>query len=142
MEFDLKKLGVYRDLIENTELQEGYFEFIRLFRYLRAELMGEFREFSFSSGIVENCMDFIYHPKHFAFEVWVSGYNRAVQKKFFDLLLGVELEYDLCGDPMHENFIFKSRLPSALDMSDGALLGSMVKGKMCEMIRFTKSICQ
>lgn len=38
MEFDSTLLDTYRTLLQTTDLQRAYQEFIRLFRYLRSEL--------------------------------------------------------------------------------------------------------
>lgn len=60
MNFDLTLLETYRTLLQTTDLQKAYQEFIRLFRFLRNELKRQLPDFRFQSGINENAMDYAY----------------------------------------------------------------------------------
>lgn len=93
----------YKNIIQSTNLKKGYQEFIKFFRYLRAYLAKELKDYNFTSNIVENNMDYSYfqftnqklkakglkivvafdHQK-FIYEVWLSGINRKVQTAYYD----------------------------------------------------------
>ena len=55
-----KYINDYKELIRTTNLQKGYQEFIKFFRYLRSYLEKEFSGYAFSGSIVENAMDYSY----------------------------------------------------------------------------------
>ena len=59
MNFNSEYLETYKSLLATTELQLGYQEFIKLFRFLRIELEKELPDFSFSGNIIENNMDYL-----------------------------------------------------------------------------------
>ena len=60
MKFDAGLLEHYRDLLQNTDLQKSYQEWVRAFRYLREELEQRMPEYTFQAAIVENAMDYSY----------------------------------------------------------------------------------
>ena len=60
MEFNGVLLNHYRELLQNTDLQKAYQEFIRLFRYLRRELKKELPDYTFQADVTENGMDYSY----------------------------------------------------------------------------------
>lgn len=91
MSFNYKFLEEYQNLIQNTNLQKGYQEFIHLFRWLRISLQNRFSSFRFQGNIVENNMEYSYFQfsddttkrmglkivvvfvhSDFGFEVWIS----------------------------------------------------------------------
>src|SRR5699024_9207985 len=105
MNFNSNYLETYKNLLETTELQLGYQEFIKLFRFLRVGLEKELPDYSFSGNIAENSMDFAYFQltdpelkakgikiqlvfvhKTFRFEVWASGHNRKIQTHYYNRL--------------------------------------------------------
>lgn len=155
MKFDLDKLNTYKNLIQTTNLQEGYQEFIKLFRYLRVELEKELSEFNFSSSIVENRMDFSYfhltskelkdnglkvqvvfvHKDH-DFEVWISGYNRKVQCEYNDKLNNREMDYILNQKPKEDDYILKTKIVKEVDISDGDALIAELKNEIYKIIEF------
>ena len=57
MNFDKNLLMTYKKLLQTTELERSYQEFLRLFRFLRVELEKEQRDYRFQGNIVENGMD-------------------------------------------------------------------------------------
>ena len=98
MTFNSALLNRYRTLLQTTDLQMAYQEFIRFFRYLRTELEKQMPDCKFQGGIVENAMEYAYFSltndclrteglkivvafvhKTFQLEVWISGVNRKVQ---------------------------------------------------------------
>ncbi len=60
MNFDKNLLMTYKKLIQTTELERSYQEFLRLFRFLRVELEKELPDYRFQGNIVENGMDYSY----------------------------------------------------------------------------------
>lgn len=159
MIFDAQKLAVYKTLLETTELQEGYQEFIRLFRYLRIELEKELDDFSFSSRIVENRMDFAYFQllsdelkekglkvqivfvhKEYQFEVWISGYNRKIQCDYYNHLKDQKIKYSLNHNPNRVDYIIKSKLPKDIDLSNCSTLTQKLKSEANEIVTFAKNI--
>ena len=58
MNFDPTLLETYRTLLQTTDLQKAYQEFIHLFRFLRNELERQLPDFRFQSSITENAMDY------------------------------------------------------------------------------------
>ena len=58
MTFDGELLASYRALLQHTDLQKAYQEFVRLFRYLRVQLEKQLPGYTFQGGIVESAMDY------------------------------------------------------------------------------------
>ena len=104
MSFNYKFLQEYQNLIQNTNLQKGYQEFIHLFRWLRISLQTRFSSFRFQGNIVENNMEYSYFQfsddtlkqiglkivvvfvhSDFRFEIWISGCNRQIQRQYYNL---------------------------------------------------------
>ena len=159
MKFDPQKLEVYKKLIETTELQDGYQEFIKLFRYLRTELEKELEDFSFSSSIVENRMDFAYFQllsnelkekglkvqivfvhKEYRFEVWISGYNRKIQCNYYNYLKEQNIKYIVNTNPNRVDYIIKSPLPKDIDISNGVELIEKLKLEVNQIVGFANNI--
>lgn len=156
MKFNQNYLNEYKNLIKNTDLQKGYQELIKLFRFLRIELEKELTEYTFSGNIVENNMDYSYFQlvdkrlkdlgikiqvvfkhKDFRFEIWASGYNRQIQNKYYELLKNKNLPYIFNDQPNRIDYILRYPLDENLDLSDG--LG-LVKGIKNSTIRFIGNI--
>ena len=91
----------YQRLLQTTELQKGYQEFVAFFRQLRTYLQKELPDFAFTGNIVENNMDYSYFQftneelkadglkiviafvhADFEYQVWLSGLNREIQTTF------------------------------------------------------------
>ncbi len=159
MKFNAQKLEVYKKLIETTELQEGYQEFIKLFRYLRIELEKDLYDFSFSGSIVENRMDFAYFQllsdelkekglkaqivfvhKEYQFEVWISGFNRKIQCNYYNYLKDQNIKYIVNSNPNRVDYIIKSPLPKDIDISNGVELIEQLKSEVNGIVTFAKNI--
>ncbi len=157
MEFDAKKIEVYKELLLTTQLQAGYQEFIKLLRYIRILLENELDSYEFSKSVVENHMEFSYFQlfnkelkekglkvqvvfvhKEFQFEVWVSGYNRKIQCAYYNQLRDVQSIYLLNDNPMKVNYIFKACLSNELDISNADLLISLLKEEILNIIEFSR----
>lgn len=158
MNFNSKYLETYKSLLATTELQLGYQEFIKLFRFLRIELEKELPDFSFSGNIVENNMDFAYFQltdtdlrekgvkiqvvfvhKSFRFEVWVSGYNRKIQRYYYEKLKNKPLKYYLNDNPERIDYIFKAKIEKNIELHSGDIVISKIKPVVLEMITFMKN---
>ena len=144
MKFDSSLLKTYRTLLETTDLQRAYQEFIRLFRYLRGELERQLTDCRFQSGISENAMDYAYFSftnqtlrecglklavafvyKDFQLEVWLSGVNRDAQRRWASQLKNCPRPVEAAADPAHTDYLL--RLPVQADLSDGDAVVAAIK---------------
>ena len=136
MNFDPAFLETYCTLLQTTDLQKAYQEFIRLFRFLRNELERQMLDFRFQSSITENAMDYAYFSftdpglkekglklvvvfdhKNFQLEVWLSGVNRTAQCRWAERWSICPPPIELTRDPNHTDFVV--RLPVETDLSNG-----------------------
>ena len=113
----------YKNIMKNTNLQKGYQEIIKLFRYLKIYFEKEMPEFKFTSNIVENNMDysyfqftndklkknklkivFVFIHKEFKFQIWLSGINRNIQNIYKNT------KYNLSINPNKTDYILSKDL--------------------------------
>lgn len=153
MNFDPALLETYRTLLQTTDLQKAYQEFVRLFRYLRNELERQLPDFRFQSGITENAMDYAYFSftnpalkekglklvvafehKNFRLEVWLSGANRTAQCRWAERWRACPSPMELTQDPNHTDFVV--RLPVETDLSDGEKMVTTVKEAVVQLLQF------
>ena len=144
MNFNPALLDTYRTLLQTTDLQKAYQEFIRLFRFLRNDLERQMPDFRFQSSITENAMDYAYFSftnpalkekglklvvafdhKDFQLEVWLSGVNRTAQCRWSERWNTCPQPMELTQDPNHTDFVV--RLPVKTDLSDGEKTVAAVK---------------
>ena len=144
MDFDPTLLETYRTLLQTTDLQKAYQEFIRMFRFLRNELERQLPDFRFQSNITENAMDYAYFSftnpglkekslklvvafdhKNFRMEVWLSGFNRTAQCRWATYLKACPPPMELTRNPNHTDFVV--RLPVEAELSDGDKMIAAVK---------------
>lgn len=144
MNFAPTLLETYRTLLQTTDLQKAYQEFIRLFRFLRNELERQMPDFRFQSNITENAMDYAYFSftnpalkekglklvvafdhKNFRLEVWLSGANRTAQCRWAEQWRTCPPPMELTRNPSHTDFVV--RLPVETELSDGAKMVAAVK---------------
>ena len=159
LNFNSKYLDNYKNLLLTTELQLFYQEFIKLFRFLRIELEKELPNFSFSSNIVENNMDFSYFQltdpdlkekgikiqivfvhKDFRFEIWASGYNRKIQSRYYNHLKNQSMKYYLNNNPEKIDYILKAEIEKDIELDNGEIVISKIKHVVLEMVDFMKNI--
>ena len=152
MNFDLALLETYHTLLQTTDLQKAYQEFIRLFRFLRNELERQLPDFHFQSGITENNMDYAYFSftnpslkekgvklvvafdhKNFRLEVWLSGVNRAAQGRWAEQWSICPPPMELTQDPDHTDFVV--RLPVETELSDGEKTVAAVKETVDQLLQ-------
>ncbi|HIT36656.1 MAG TPA: hypothetical protein IAC30_08250 [Candidatus Faecousia intestinavium] len=153
MNFNAGLLESYKNLVQTTSLADSYREFVRLFRFLRAQLEKEMPDYQFQGNIVENAMDYSYFQfsdqalksrglkivvvfihKQFRFEIWLSGVNRSNQKRFHDLLAGQYGPFLPAENPERMDFILRAPLPENWDMTDGDAMVSALKEKSLALI--------
>lgn len=144
MNFAPTLLETYRTLLQTTDLQKAYQEFIRLFRFLRNELERQMPDFRFQSNITENAMDYAYFSftdpglkekslklvvvfdhKNFRLEVWLSGVNRTAQCRWAEQWSVCPPPMELTQEPNHTDFVV--RLPVKTELSDGEKMVAAVK---------------
>jgi hypothetical protein len=149
MTFNKEYLKEYDKIIKTTQLQKGYQEFIKLFRFLRIGLEKELSEYNFSGNIVENNMDYsyfqlvdkrlkdlgikiqiVFQHREFRFEIWASGYNRKIQNKYYEKLKNKEHPYILNYQPNRIDYILKFPLDENLNLSDGIGLIKIIKNNI------------
>ena len=144
MHFDPALLETYRTLLQTTDLQKAYQEFVRLFRFLKNELERQLPNFRFQSNITENAMDYAYFSftnpalkekglklvvafdhRNFRLEVWLSGVNRTAQCRWVERWNACPPPMELTPDPNHTDFVV--RLLVKTELSDGEKMVAAVK---------------
>lgn len=127
VEFNKDLLDEYKKLIQTTNLEKAYQEFISLFRYVKIQLEKQLQDYRFQSNIVENAMDYSYFQftndrlkqnglkiavtfvhREFKFEVWLSGFNRKIQCKYHDKLKLYNTSFELTNEPNRTDFILRT----------------------------------
>lgn len=159
MNFDVDLLSEYKELLQTTNLRECYQEFIKLFRYIRVSLEKSMPEYKFQGNIVENGMDYSYFlftnknlkekglkmavvfvHSNFQFEVWLSGYNRNYQSKYYDLLKGKNIPFELTDNPTQKDYILRVTLEGSVDLSDVSFLIKEIKSISNKLLMFVETL--
>lgn len=128
-----KYINEYKKLITTTNLQKGYQEFIKFFRYLRNSLQKEMIDYKFTGNIVENNMDysyfqftdeilkgkglkivFVFVHKEFKYQIWLSGVNRQEQIKYFNIC-EKNMKHGLTTDPAKTDYIVSKDVETEFD---------------------------
>ena len=152
MNFDPTLLETYRTLLQTTDLQKAYQEFIRLFRFLRNELERQMPDFRFQSSITENAMDYAYFSltnpalkekglklvvafdhRNSRLEVWRSGANRRAQCRWAEQSSVCPPPMELTQEPNHTDFVV--RLPVKTELSDGEKMVAAVKEAIVQLLQ-------
>lgn len=126
MEFEYKYFCEYKELMDTTNIQKCYQQMIQLIKYISAKLEREMPDYHFMGRVVENQMDFSYFQatteklkkqglkiqvvfvhKTCEFEVWMSGYNRKVQCRYYNMISDLESPLALCANPERNDYIAK-----------------------------------
>ncbi len=159
MKINGKYIDEYKRIIQTTDLQKGYQEFIGFFRYLRIYLEQDMPEYEFTNSIVENNMDYSYFQftngklkakglKYvisfvhltFDYEIWLSGMNRKVQKELHNRLKDQQQKYRLTDNPNRTDFVLKNRIIDSCDYNDLDFLLSEMKTNIVDFIKHTKKL--
>lgn len=159
MKVNKEYIKSYKEIIQTTDLQRGYQEFIKFFRYLRIYLEKEFKEYTFTGNIVENNMDYSYfqftnkelkikglkiviafvHNK-FNYEVWLSGFNRNIQNEYFNTLKNKHQNYILTNNPNRTDYILKANIIANYDYDNLDELLKEMKTSIAEFINDLKTL--
>ena len=156
MKINSKYIDEYKRLMQTTDLQKGYQEFIKFFKGLRTYLAGSMLEYKFTGNIIENGMDYSYFQfsdtelqakglkiviafvhKEFSYEMWLSGMNRNIQSKFHAKLSSAECKYELSKDQNRVDYIAKETLISDIDY---VTYDKLVETMKANVIDFTKNM--
>ena len=159
MKFDSDLLLTYKRLLQTTELEKSYQEFVRLFRYLRIELEKQLTDCKFQGAVVENAMDYSYFQftngslkkkglklavafvhRDFRFEVWLSGFNRKYQSRYFELLKNKQQPFSLTDDPKRTDYILRILLDTNMDLSDGERVLAEVSAAALELLGYAERV--
>lgn len=154
IEINSKYINDYKNIVQTTNLQNGYQEFIKFFRYLRTYLEKEMNNYDFTNNIVENNMDYSYFQftnqnlksrnlkiviafihKEFKYEIWLSGINRKVQLNYFEFLKEKSLLYILTNNPNKTDYILKSEISGIYNYDDLEQLLIRIKVSIEEFVR-------
>ncbi len=149
----------YQNIIQTTNLQKCYQEFIKFFRYLKIYLEKAMTDYKFTGNIVENNMDYSYFQfsneelknkglkivvvfvhKSCNYEVWLSGLNREIQVKYYNMLKGNYGKYTLTTNPNGLDYILKNILINNSDYNDIDKLLIQIKSKIVNFITDVKSV--
>ncbi|MBN1373757.1 hypothetical protein JW962_00235 [Candidatus Dojkabacteria bacterium] len=137
MKINTKFIEDYKKIIQTTNLQKGYQEFVKFFRGFRTYLADNLTEYKFTGNIVENNMDYSYfqfssdalqskglkfviafiHDK-FEYEIWLSGMNRKIQISYHGKLIKVKHKYTMSPDPNRFDYVLKERLFDKVNYDD------------------------
>jgi hypothetical protein len=157
MQINTNYINEYKQLINTTNLQKGYQEFIKFFRGLRTYLAGNMSEYKFTGNIVENNMDYSYfqftddkwQPKglkfvvtfihnKFEYEIWLSGMNRKTQINYHHKLSNEKHTYTMSPDPSRFDYILKDKLVREINYDDCEGLFCAAKNNIVTFIKEVK----
>ena len=146
-------INEYKRLLQTTNLQKGYQEFVKFFRALRTFLQKELPGYTFTGNIVENSMDYSYFQfaneylksrglkivvafvhEDFVYQVWLSGLNREIQRKYFEQLTEKSHPYDLTDNPSKTDYILKTDLIDECNYNDVEDLLKTIKESVVEFL--------
>ena len=82
----------------------------------------------------------VFVHSNFQFEVWFSGYNRNYQSKYYYLLKGKNIPFELTGNPTQKDYILRVILEESVDLSDGSLLIKEIKSISNELLMFVDTL--
>lgn len=142
-------MNEYRKQLERGHIQVAYRALMDFFSDLRLHFKHEYPDFATSSSIYYGYMDMtffavfpgslrrrklkiviVFIHERFTFEVWLSGANRAVQRKYWDLLHEAAWDkYQLALDPGAVDYAVSHVLVNDPDFGDlEALTGRIERG--------------
>jgi hypothetical protein len=133
-----ESMAEYKKQLAKGYLQVAYQGLMAYFRRLRSHFRDKYPEFSVSGSMYYGYMDmtyfsivpeelkrrklkiaivFVYDP--FRFEVWLSGSNREIQSRYWDLLNNSGFDrYRLALDPRSVDYVMDHVLVEDPDFSD------------------------
>lgn len=143
----------YKKLLQTTNLQKGYQEFLKFFRTLRTYLQKELPEYSFTGTIVENNMDYSYFQfsndalkakglkiviafihSEFTYQIWLSGLNREIQCKYYKEFTEKNHPYALTDNPSKTDYIIRNQLIDDCNYNDVEGLLQTIRNNACDFL--------
>jgi len=144
----------YRRQLERGYIQEAYQGLMAFFRDLRSNFISKYPQYSVSNNIYYGYMDMTYFslmPKSFKrrqlkipivflhnvfrFEVWLSGSNRDVQEKYWNLIQASNWDlYHLVSDPRAADCVIDHVLVGNPNFTDLDALKEDIEGGVLEFI--------
>ena len=150
----------YESLLQTTQLQRGYQEFLKFFKHLRVYLEQELPGYAFLGGIMENGMDYSYFQftggalreqglkiviayvhKTCSLEVWLSGVNRKTQASLFARLQKTGTDYEQTPDPNRFDYILKEKILPARGFSGGDELFTELHTNVARFLENVTRLC-
>lgn len=154
MKINSEYIDEYKKLIQTTNLQQGYQEFVKFFRYLRTFLQKELPEYTFTNNIVENNMDYSYFQftseglksrglkiviafvhAEFTYQIWLSGMNREVQRDHYEFIKENGNPYTLTENPNKTDYILRAQLVDECNYNEIEELLLAIKTNTLEFIK-------
>lgn len=136
MKLNQSLFSEYKKLMATTSLRAGYQQIWTFMHDLFCTLQKTMPDHDFHSRIVENRMNFLYFQitdqrlktaglkiqivfvhSTCLFEVWMSGYNRKIQRRYYDLISFNQCPFEICQDPKNDDFIAKIILNHIFDLT-------------------------
>lgn len=159
MEFDQNKFKEYKALLNTTPIQECYQQVIKLLKFISSRLEEEMTEYHFMKRLVENQMDFSYFQltnenlKHKGlklqviflhrtcqFEVWLSGYNRNIQKNYYEKLQDNDFPFTSCRNPLKNDYILKKNIEKNITEDNIEAIILEIKQTIRQLDAFTNNL--
>lgn len=144
-------MNEYKKQLEIGAIQEAYQGLMEYFRDLRSHFASDYPEYSTPSSIYYGYMDMTYfalfpaalkrrklkialvfvHDK-FRFEVWLSGFNRNVQEKYWNVITESGwTNYHLTSNPKRNDYVIDHILVDNPKFDDlGALTRQIERGTL------------
>ena len=144
----------YKKQLERGYIQVAYQGLMDFFRDLKSLFYNKYPEYSISSSIYYGYMDMtffsiatedlkpcklkitlVFLHDAFSFEVWLSGSNRNVQAKYWELLKGTDLgKYHFASDPRTVDYVIRHMLVDEPDFIDLEGLTKQIESGTLEFI--------
>lgn len=116
-------------------------------------------EYTFMGRVVENQMDFSYFQatreslketglkvqivfihNTCEFEVWISGYNRKIQCRYYKMLYNSACPFEVCSDPEKNDFILKATVEKGITTDTPEAIIAEIKGKIIELEAYIQKL--
>ena len=145
----------YKQQLEKGAIQEAYHGLMQYFRDLRTHFRDAYPHYSVSGSIYYGYMDMTYFSlfpeslkrrrlktaivfvyDSFRFEVWLSGSNRKVQSRYWELLRESDWnKYHFASNPKREDYVIDHVLVGSPDFGDLDALTSQIERGTLEFIK-------
>lgn len=143
MKSDRQLIEEYCRLVSSTDIIKSYRRLIAMIRQLRLNLEKQLADFTFTSRVEENRMDFAYFGlsdslmwenglkifvvfvhENCCFEVWLSGRSRKVRREYHSRLQNLPSPFVPSRDPAANDYIAKA--PVTAPVADPSALAKQI----------------